>query len=311
MKCDMHVHTFHSGMCTVPGMRLICRESYTHPETLYEKLKRQGMDLVTVTDHDSIDAVEPLRKHADFFLSEEVTCELPSGTELHVGVYDITERQHVEIQRRRGDFLSLHAYLTEQDLLFSANHVFSHLTGRRTAEDFERFRRAFPALETRNGCMPEHTNRAAANFADAFGKAPIAGSDAHAVFSLGSCWTEIPRARTKEEFLSYLRQGMGQARGASGNYWKLTPRGSWGLWGIARAGERDGCGNPRPVFDLVCRSGRNCLISKTQMLLDGGNAYQLEVSSGKMHSFTAWRSTARAAKPTSITEPWFTPNAIL
>jgi predicted metal-dependent phosphoesterase TrpH len=223
----MHVHTVHSGMCTVPGMRLICRESYNQPEALYRKLKRQGMDLVTVTDHDSIDAVEPLRRHPDFFLSEEVTCHLPSGTELHVGVYDITERQHLEIQRRRDDFLSLHAYLTEQDLLFSANHVFSHLTGRRTAEDFEWFRHAFPALETRNGCMLERTNSAAAKFARSLGKAPIAGSDAHAVFSLGSCWTEIPHARTKEEFLGQLRQGMGQARGESGSSWKLTRDVMW------------------------------------------------------------------------------------
>ncbi|MCU1258347.1 MAG: glycosyl transferase group 1 [Bryobacterales bacterium] len=222
MKCDMHVHTIHSGMCTVPGMRLICRESYNHPEALYEKLKRQGMDIVTVTDHDSIDAVEALRRHPDFFLSEEVTCRLPSGTELHVGVYNITERQHIEIQRRRDDFLSLHAYLTEEDLLFSANHVFSHLTGRRTAEDFEWFEHAFPALETRNGCMLARTNKAASQFAELLGKAPIAGSDAHAGYSLGSCWTEIPEARTKEEFLTGLRLGMGQACGESGSYWKLT-----------------------------------------------------------------------------------------
>ena len=44
------------------------------------------MDLVTVTDHDSIDAAERLRRHPDFFLSEEVSCLTPSGTELHVGV---------------------------------------------------------------------------------------------------------------------------------------------------------------------------------------------------------------------------------
>ena len=92
MRCDLHVHTRHSGMCTVPVMRHICRESYNEPVAVYEKLKRAGMDLVTITDHDSIDAVEQLRSKPDFFLSEEVTCTLPSGTELHMGVYDITER---------------------------------------------------------------------------------------------------------------------------------------------------------------------------------------------------------------------------
>ena len=120
-------------MCTIPVLRKVCRESYNDPLAVYEKLKRLGMDLVTVTDHDSIDAAETLRSKPDFFLSEEVTCKLPSGTELHVGVYDITDRDHVELQRRRHDFESLVRWLEGRNLFFSANHVFSSLTGRRTA----------------------------------------------------------------------------------------------------------------------------------------------------------------------------------
>ena len=56
MKCDLHVHTVHSGMCTVPLLNRICRESYSSAQYVYETLKRCGMDLVTVTDHDSISA---------------------------------------------------------------------------------------------------------------------------------------------------------------------------------------------------------------------------------------------------------------
>ncbi len=222
MKCDMHVHTTHSGMCTVPGLRKVCRESYNNAEALYQTLKRRGMNFVTVTDHNSIDAVETLRRYPDFFLSEEVTCILPSGTECHVGVYNITEKQHQEVQHRRTDFASLHAYLTEQNLLFSANHIFSSLTGRRTAEDFEWFRYAFPAFEARNGCMPQRNNQACQDWIKVLGKSPIAGSDAHAMFSLGSCWTEVPEARTKEEFLAAVRLGLAQVHGTSGDYWKLT-----------------------------------------------------------------------------------------
>src|SRR5664279_2301778 len=148
MRCDLHVHTSHSGRCTIPLLRTVCRESYNDPLAVYDRLKRLGMDLVTITDHDSIDAVEALRSRADFFLSEEATCRLPSGTELHVGIYDITDRDHIEIQRRRGDFESLTAMLHERNLLFSANHVFSSLTGRRCLADFDLFERAFPAIET-------------------------------------------------------------------------------------------------------------------------------------------------------------------
>src|SRR5262245_52220047 len=80
MRCDLHVHTLHSGMCTVPLLNRICRESYNDPLEVYEVLKCRGMDLVTITDHDSIGASERLHKYSDFFLSEEVSCRTPDGT---------------------------------------------------------------------------------------------------------------------------------------------------------------------------------------------------------------------------------------
>ena len=103
-------------MCTVPLLNRVCRESYSEPLAVYETLKQRGMDLVTVTDHDSIDAAESLRRKSGFFLSEEVSAVTPSGTRLHVGVYDIQEHHHTEIQRRREDLMSLIAYLGEQQL---------------------------------------------------------------------------------------------------------------------------------------------------------------------------------------------------
>lgn len=222
MRCDLHVHSVHSGMCTVPVVGRFCRESYSQPEAVYERLKRLGMDLVTITDHDSIGAAEPLRRHADFFLSEEVTCRMPSGTELHVGVYDINERQHIEMQRRRGDLPRLIAYLGEQRLFYSANHIFSGLTGRRALEDFQCFETMFPAIETLNGHMIRAANEQAARFAAAPGKAPVGGSDAHTLGSAGSAYTEVAGARDRIEFLKGLRLGLGRARGESGGYRKLT-----------------------------------------------------------------------------------------
>jgi len=209
-------------MCTVPLLRRVCRESYNQPLAVYAKLKRLGMDLVTITDHDSIDAAEELRSRPDFFLSEEVTCRLPSGTELHVGVYDITERDHIELQRRRDDFERLTAWLRERNLLFSANHIFSSLTGRRSLSDFELFERDFPALETRNGHMLARANENAAALADFAAKAEVGGSDAHAMPSVGCAWTVVPRAHSREEYLDGLRRGQGRVRGATGSYWKLT-----------------------------------------------------------------------------------------
>ncbi|MCL6481617.1 MAG: hypothetical protein K6U02_07815 [Firmicutes bacterium] len=222
MICDLHVHTRHSGLCSVPVLGRFCRESYTDPLELYARLKQLGMDLVTVTDHDTLDAAETLRRFPDFFASEEVTCRMPSGTEIHVGVYDITERQHIALAERRNDLPRLLAYLSEQRLFFSVNHIFSALTGRRALEDFDWIEEFFPALETRNAQMLGPNNLAAAQLARALGKAATAGSDAHTLRSAGSAYTEVPSARNKEEFLAGLRQGLGRAHGQSGGYWKLT-----------------------------------------------------------------------------------------
>jgi predicted metal-dependent phosphoesterase TrpH len=209
-------------MFNVPGLDRICRESYNDPSEVYDRLKRLGMSMVTLTDHDSIDAAEALRQHPDFFLSEEVTVRMPSGTEAHIGVYGMAERDHVEIQRRRNDFISLLMYLTERKLFFSANHVFSGLTGRREAEDFRWFESYVPAFETRNGQMWPKANDSAATLADRLGKIAIAGSDSHTIAGVGLTYTEVPDVRTTDEFFAALRAGRGRVHGAHGSCGKLT-----------------------------------------------------------------------------------------
>jgi predicted metal-dependent phosphoesterase TrpH len=236
MRCDLHVHTIHSGMCTVPVARNFCRESYNDPAAVYEKLKRSGMDLVTITDHDSIDASEPLRRHGDFFLSEEATCRMPSGREVHIGIYDITEQQHIEIQRRRDDFYSLLGYLNEQRLLFSVNHLLSGLTGRRDQSDYIWFESVFPCFETLNGAMPARSNRLAGELAAHMGKSPMGGSDAHTMRGVGSAFTDVPGARNKAEYLQAVRAGQGIVQGESGSFSKLT-RDVWSICG-GMMGER-------------------------------------------------------------------------
>jgi hypothetical protein len=139
-----------------------------------------------------------------------------------VGVYDITERQHVEIQRRRNDLPRLVAYLEEQRVFFSVNHIFSALTGRRAADDFDWFETCFPAVEVLNGHLLARNNHLAARLASNARRITVGGSDAHSLSSAGTVWTEVREARNKAEFLEGLREGRAQVRGESGNYWKLT-----------------------------------------------------------------------------------------
>ncbi len=218
----MHIHTKFSGACSVPFLRKVCRESYSEPEAVYSLLRRRGMDLVTLTDHDSIEGAERLRGRADFFTSEELTCQMPSGAEVHIGVYDITERQHAQLQQRRDDLVALLMYLTESRIFFSVNHVFSCLTGKRDADDFAWFRDYFPAIESRNGQMLRRQNKDSQRLARQWQKIEVGGSDAHASASAATAYTEVPGARNKEEFFAGLRAGRGRATGGSGSYMKLT-----------------------------------------------------------------------------------------
>jgi predicted metal-dependent phosphoesterase TrpH len=222
MKCDLHVHSVHSGKLPSPILRHFFLESYSAPKSVYSLLKERGMDLVTITDHDSIGAAEELRKYPEYFVSEEVTCRMPSGTEVHVGVYDISDRQHTEIAKRRNDLFRLLAYLSEQNLFFTINHIFSGLTGRRDADDFAWIAEYFPGVEALNGHMLPAANANAALLAQRLRKIPVGGSDAHALASVGTAYTEVPGARNKDEFMAGLRTGHGRVGGESGGYWKLT-----------------------------------------------------------------------------------------
>jgi len=170
-------------MCNTPLLERLCKESYNRPGEVYARCKELGMSIVTLTDHDSIDAAEELRGYPDFFVSEEVTCRMPSGSEVHIGVYNLRERDHLEIQRRRADFVSLVMYLTEQKLFFSVNHVFSGLTGRRNEDDFHWFASYVPAFEIRNGQMWQKANRHAQALAKRLGATFLHG-EGHAEMNI-------------------------------------------------------------------------------------------------------------------------------
>jgi predicted metal-dependent phosphoesterase TrpH len=209
-------------MCDTPGLTRIAKESYNQPAEVYERCKRLGMSIVTLTDHDSIDAAESLRRYPDFFLSEEVTVRMPTGTQIHLGVYGISEKDHAEISRRRNDFIALVMYLTERKLFFTLNHVLSSLTGRRDIEDFDWFASYVPAFEIRNGQMWKNANEKARRLAADLGKAGVAGSDSHTLSGVARTYTEVPGARTAEEYFAGLRTGRGIVHGEHGGYAKLT-----------------------------------------------------------------------------------------
>ena len=115
MKLDSHVHTFHSGKTTIYPLNYVLGESYNTPEKLYRCAKARGMDLVTITDHDSIQGALEIEDRSDVIIGSEITAFFAEdGTQCHIGVLGITEEQPRRIEKLRHDVLELMPYLHEE-----------------------------------------------------------------------------------------------------------------------------------------------------------------------------------------------------
>jgi predicted metal-dependent phosphoesterase TrpH len=224
LRGDLHVHTVHSARAgTLRFLR--SRDCYSKPLEVYRRAKERGMDLVAITDHDSIDgALELMRRlpdSDDVIVGEEVSC-WHGSIEVHLGVYGMTESLHRDIQPLRANAFDVIACLRGQDVFFSLNHLLHFYRGQAPLQDYLRLLDEVPALEVRNGAMlPAHNlliEHIASRWTSGNGRSRlgmIGGSDAHTLRRIGTTWTEAP-GRNREEFLENLKRGRSQAGGAHG-----------------------------------------------------------------------------------------------
>ena len=223
IRVDLHVHSLHSGFTrTLPAFR--SRDCYSTPEAIYREARAAGMDLVTLTDHDSIDGCLELfdrRPEAtDLVMGEEIECRIrDTGVRVHVGAIGITERLHREVQPLRGNLSEAAEFLRENGVVLVLHHPFHFLRDEMPVERYlEEVLPIVHAVEIRNGMMGREHNDLAAAAGD--GWRPLrsgqtlgrtGGSDAHVVRHVARAWTEAP-GRNREEFLDSLRGG--RSRGA-------------------------------------------------------------------------------------------------
>lgn len=223
MKLDAHVHTRYSGYSTLGPLRRIMRESYNHPADVYRRAKARGMDLVAITDHDTIAGALTLAHLPDVIVGCEVTGVFKDdGVRVHLNVLDITEAQHREIDRRREDLSELLPYLRQERIFTSLNHVASRINGRITASHIAALLPWIDALEVINGSRLPSQNRTAAAIAEGARKIGIAGSDSHAWRGIGDTWVEAPRAACRDTFMQELRAGRVVTGGRHGSGFTLA-----------------------------------------------------------------------------------------
>jgi len=223
LKLDAHVHTVYSGPTSLYPLSLIMKECYNTPEGVYRRAKARGMDLVAITDHDTIAGALTIADRPDVIVGCEVTARFPrDGVRVHLNVLDITEAQFAEINRLRGDVAELLPYLHGQRIFTSLNHVASHVNGQITAAHIATLMPWIDALETRNGSRLRAQNQTAESLAEACGKISVAGSDSHTRRGIGRTWMVADSATNRAEFMSALRQGRVRVEGQHGHYFTMA-----------------------------------------------------------------------------------------
>ena len=230
MQADLHVHSRHSKRPAQWFLQKIgCPESFTEPLHLYHIARRRGMTLVTITDHNKIEGAFEIAHLPGVFISEEVTTYFPEdGCKVHVLVYNITEAQHADIQRLRGNIFELVGYLQQAAITCAVAHPLYAVNDRLTPDHFEKLLLLFRIFELNgdsnpdsNRCLEEllaHlTPGAIERLADKHGLAPlwpgpwtklfIGGSDDHSSLSIACNYTRVPGAVSMAEFLDGIAAG--------------------------------------------------------------------------------------------------------
>ena len=82
--------------------------------------QENGMDYVTITDHNNINGALETAHLPDVFISMETSTYLPeNGCKLHLITLDITEADHREIMRLRKNVYELAEYIRQRDIAHS------------------------------------------------------------------------------------------------------------------------------------------------------------------------------------------------
>jgi glycosyltransferase involved in cell wall biosynthesis len=249
-RMDTHVHSHASDKPVIAAAGFIgAPECYTTPEQVYDQAMARGMDLVTITDHDTIaGAMELVERGFERFVpGEEVTVYFPEDRcKLHVLVWALSPEQHEQIEtlELRNDVYSFAAWLREQDLPHSLAHPLYVQNGRLDLWHIERATLLFKCFETLNGAHSGTHRSAIEQFLSnvnsekirelsvRHGINPIwpgssvkgrtGGSDDHGMLNIGKTWTAVrgpnaERITDPKVFFRLVMGGRSEVGGAAGH----------------------------------------------------------------------------------------------
>lgn len=236
VRVDLHVHSKYS---TRPSQwilqKLGCPESFTEPLKIYDRALARSMNMVTITDHNTINGSLEIAHLDNAFVSEEITTYFPKdGCKLHVLAYDITEEHHREFQKLRENVFDLVPYLRGQGIVHVLAHPLFAVNERLTPDHFEQALLLFNTLEL-NGTRDEMQNSALRTIVDnltpekidqlankhdlePYGETPwvkglTGGSDDHSGINIARVYTEVVDVETPQEMLKAVSEGRAMVQG--------------------------------------------------------------------------------------------------
>lgn len=247
-RCDAHCHSKASSGPAIKALGYIgCPESYSEPEHVFDQARERGMDLVAITDHDTIDGAMTLvrRGFPGVVVGEEVTVYFPEDRcKLHVLVWTLTPEQHEKIAalNLREDVYAFAAWLHEENLPHALAHPLYVQNKKLTKWHLDRCALLFKGFETLNGAH-SGTHRGALDaylesltpgrvhrlidevgiqpkWSRVWEKARTGGSDDHGLLNVGRTWTGV---RSDEKildgaaFFKAVMAGRGEPGGVAGH----------------------------------------------------------------------------------------------
>jgi glycosyltransferase involved in cell wall biosynthesis len=228
------------------------------------------MDLVTISDHNTVEGALRIAHLDGTFLSVEVTTCFPEdSTPLHVLVWNLSEEDHRDLQPCRPSVYEFVHFLRERGLVHALAHPLYRMGPPLTAWHVERMMLLFSIWEGRNGARPEDSNLVACRLAalatrgylqklagrhdiDAVHDGPISltgGSDDHGAIDIADTWTDAT-GTTPEAFLAAVASGGAQPGGAHGSAVKLAHA----MAALGANAYRDSAANLSPFVDAQLRA---------------------------------------------------------
>ncbi|HTP67137.1 MAG TPA: glycosyltransferase [Geobacteraceae bacterium] len=240
-KADLHVHSSHSNKPTYWALRKFnCPESYTSPRFVYDTARKQGMDYVTISDHNTISGALEIAHLPGAFISCELTSYFPEDNcKMHVVVLHINESIFRDLMELRKNVYELVAYLQGKGIAHFIAHPLYAQNKLLTADHIEKMVLLFNVFEAKNGCRAHRYNSCIEAIlagltpgkmdilAERHGIAPygpspwhkgmVGGSDDHSGLFIARAFTTVSGGKSLAEFIGCVINRESTAQGEDGD----------------------------------------------------------------------------------------------